>query len=107
MNATLSPSRSSREILVTAHGELDLHTAGEMSEVLSRACAQAPAVVVVDLTSVGFMDCAALRAVLAARDLMRSRGGDLVVRGASRRCWRLLVLTGLTDLLDDVGEQPR
>lgn len=106
MTATLIPSLSPHEVLVTADGDLDLHTAGPMSEALSRAVAQAPPVVVLDLTSVDFMDCAALRPVLAAREIMHSRGGELVVRGASRRCHRLLVLTGLTDLLEDTGAHP-
>lgn len=101
MAASLAPSHRSSEVLVTASGELDLRTVGSVSEVLAAACAQAQSLVVVDLTSVEFMDCAALRPVLAARELMRSRGGELVVRGASRRCRRLLVLTGLTELLDE------
>jgi anti-anti-sigma factor len=101
MTATLAPSRSSAELLVTAEGELDLSAAGTMDEVLDAACAQTPPRLVLDLTSVTFMDCAALRRVLAARERMQACGGDLVVRGASRRCRRLLVLTGLTELLDE------
>lgn len=91
----------SPEVLVTAHGQIDLHTAGRIDEALLRACARAQALVVLDLTAVEFMDCSGLRPVLAARERMQRRGGQLVVRGASRRCRRLLVHTGLTDLLDE------
>lgn len=105
MDATLSPSSSAHEVLVSAQGELDLSASATLTEILALACAQTPPVVVLDLTDVEFMDCAVLRPVLAARARMQSRGGDLVVRGASRRCRRLLVLTGLTDLLEDSSHE--
>ena len=101
MSTVLAPSDALREVRVAVEGDLDLHTAGSVSESLVRACAQAPALVVLDLTAVEFMDCSVLTPVLAARRLARSRGGDLVVRGASPRCRRVLVLTGLAELLDD------
>ena len=79
-------------MLVTAAGELDLHTCSEFQEVLAAARDRRPARLVVDLSEVTFIDSTAL-AVLVVVQRGMQRPLDVVVTRPHLR--RILVVTGL------------
>jgi anti-anti-sigma factor len=89
-----------RTVLLVA-GELDPHTAEELSAALEPLVSvSGPDEVVLDLSGIEFMDSSGLRAVLAANDAVRSRGGRLVLSKPSDSVRRLLEITDLLTLLD-------
>ena len=51
---------------VLARGELDMHTAGDVTDALATAEARHPAAVVLDLSGITFIDSTGLRAIVAA-----------------------------------------
>jgi len=79
-------------VLVTAAGELDLHTCSEFQRVLAAARDRRPARLVVDLSEVTFIDSTALAALIVVQRGMQ-RPLDVVVTRPHLR--RILVVTGL------------
>jgi anti-sigma B factor antagonist len=79
-------------VLVTAAGELDLHTCSEFQDVLAAARDRRPARLVIDLSEVTFIDSTALGVLVVLQRGMR-RPLDVVVTRPQLR--RILVITGL------------
>ena len=79
-------------VLVTAAGELDLHTCSAFQDVLTTARGRRPARLVVDLSEVTFIDSTALAALVMVQRGMQ-RPLDVVVTRPHLR--RILVVTGL------------
>ena len=87
----LSGSRA----LVTASGELDLHTCPQFQKAIDAAARREAAHLLVDLSDVTFMDSTAL-GVLAAEQRRRSEPLHLVVH--ERALLRLLEVTGFINV---------
>jgi anti-anti-sigma factor len=62
-------------------GELDLATAPSLGTEFDRAAAERTRAVVLDLSRLSFMDCAAARAVVEFADGARTRGWQLRIVG--------------------------
>jgi anti-sigma B factor antagonist len=99
---TTSLSANGDRALLRVAGEIDLGTARDFAEALTRAT-EAAASVDVDLVEVGFMDSTGLRALLEARNRAQAAGGGvaLSVREGSSVA-RLLDLAGVADLFGSV-----
>ena len=87
-------------------GELDLYNAHEVREALLECCAESPNRLVVDLSSVKFIDSTALGVLIEARTKLENRRGFLLAApGLETR--RALEISGLDrhfavhDSLDD------
>jgi anti-sigma B factor antagonist len=91
---------------LVAAGELDLATAEELEAGLKELEARAPAVVVLDLRELEFMDSTGLRAVIAADARARDRGARLVVVRAPGEVDRVFKLTRMDQHLELVDEPP-
>jgi anti-anti-sigma factor len=74
---------------------LDVSTAGELTEALSRLSEGSVSELVVDLRAAELVDSAALGALVLAQKQARRRDGDLVLVGVTDRTRRVLELTGL------------
>ncbi|MCG6500010.1 STAS domain-containing protein, partial [Kitasatospora sp. A2-31] len=94
-SSTTMNSRPHAPFVVRAHGEIDLDTAPDLHDQLTRALTEHREVVL-DLTEVTFMDCSGLNAIVNARNRADRQGAHLVLRGIGRPVARLLALTGLT-----------
>jgi anti-sigma B factor antagonist len=82
-------------------GEIDPATAPALAgELRALIFTGAPRELVVDLSGVTFIDSTGLRAVIDIHNLMRDRGGVLVLENLSGKARRLLEITGLTDHLE-------
>lgn len=84
-------------------GELDLSTADEVEEELESAEALGPAVLMLDLSGLSFLDSTGLRLVLAADDRARRDGRRLVlVRGPDpvHRVFRIALLEERLDFVE-------
>lgn len=78
--------------VVSAEGELDLHTAKQLDEALEST--DHPRVIL-DLTEVPFVDSTALGAIVASTKSMRSQGRELIVVAGNPVVARVLSITGL------------
>jgi anti-anti-sigma factor len=74
-------------------GELDLASAGDLEPVILRICGDVSALVV-DLSSLTFMDSSGLRLVLLAGSLCRERGCQFSVIPGQHHFRHLLEITG-------------
>lgn len=84
--------------VVALRGEADCATLHVVVDALSGVIADRVGDVVVDLAQTEFMDTAALRAVLRAREALAGTGRQLTLRSPSRSAGRLLGVFGLGHL---------
>lgn len=81
-------------VVVSLTGELDLYNAEAVRAALLECCAEDPAVLVIDLEAVTFIDSTALGVLIEARSRMSDRGGfRLAAPGLETR--RALEVSGL------------
>jgi anti-sigma B factor antagonist len=80
--------------VVSLSGELDLYNAEDVRKALLECCADEPAVLVVDLEQVTFIDSTALGVLIEARSRLNDRSGfRLAAPGLETR--RALEVSGL------------
>lgn len=98
---SVSTRREGTRGLVALAGELDLHTADELTNAVSGLLEQKVTRVEVDAGGLSFADSAGLRAVLMARAAAEDAGATFGVTVVSASVERLIEITGLSDLLVD------
>jgi anti-sigma B factor antagonist len=81
--------------IVRLAGAVDVSSANELANALTRLADDDVQSVVVDVTGAELADSAALAALVIAQKQARRRGGDLVIAGAGEETRRVLALTGL------------
>jgi anti-anti-sigma factor len=84
--------------VVALRGEADRATLHVVRDALADVIAEGDGDVVVDLAQTEFMDSAALRTVLRARERLEVTGRQLTLRSPSRSAGRLLAVFGLGHL---------
>ena len=84
--------------VVALRGEADLATVHVVRDALADVIADGQGDVVVDLAQTEFMDTAALRFVLRARETLAATGRRLTLRSPSKSSGRLLAVLGLGHL---------
>lgn len=89
----LSREQQANYLIIRLSGELDITCISWLRRDLETALAHST-LVGVDLSRVEFLDCAAYNVFIAARNLARGRGGDLILAGARGSPRRLLRLVG-------------
>ena len=89
--------------LVVLRGEADICTLPVVVDALARVIAERDGNVVVDLAQTKFIDTAALRAVLRARQVLAGGERQLTLRSPSRIAGRLLSVFGLSHLVSPAG----
>ncbi len=86
-------------VRVRARGELDLHTAGDVTDALATAEAGDPVAVVLDLSGITFIDSTGLRLIVAASVRATRNGGRLSIVPSP-------VVDRVVDLCDIRGQLP-
>src|SRR4051794_8679360 len=76
--------------LLKARGELDLDSADGLYQGIAALAEHHATLVVLDLTDVEFLDSTGLRAIVNAGDLLKERGGQLIIDGMSGAAKRVL-----------------
>lgn len=85
--------------VLALRGEADIATVPVVVDTLARVISDQDGDVVVDLAQTDFMDTAALRAVLRAREELHGGERQLTLRSPSRIAARLLAVFGLSQLV--------
>jgi anti-sigma B factor antagonist len=91
----LSTARFADAYIVTAAGELDLHTAPRLDDELAALTARHAAKIIVDLADVPFIDSTALGVLVAAAKRARTDGSLLILVTNDPRTLRVFEVTGL------------
>ncbi|MGH4014561.1 MAG: STAS domain-containing protein [Pseudonocardiaceae bacterium] len=91
--------------IVSFRGEFDYAEMGAAQEEISAAEAQAPAVLVLDLTGLEFMDSSAVRVIVQADTRARDQGRRLTLVTGTGPPHRVLSILGLTGRLDVVADR--
>ena len=86
--------------VVVLDGDVDFEAVDRFTGAIAAAVRHAPSLVVLDSSGLTFIDSSGLGAVVDARNHLRDRSADLVVRGASVMLTRLLAIAGLSALLE-------
>jgi len=87
------------DVRLSVDGELDIFTAGQVRQVISRAIGSGCRRVQLDVEGVTFVDASALGVLVRARELMKSCAGTMEIVAFSPVFLRLCVLTELVALL--------
>jgi anti-anti-sigma factor len=93
----------SGRLVVSAHGDLDLASSGELEETLTRLI-DAGDEVVVDVAAVPFVDSTGIAVLVRAAKRARDDGSSFRVINPQPQALRMFELTGVTGLL---GLSPR
>ena len=91
--------------LLAISGELDLASTPTLEQELERIRAQRPALIIIDLRELDFMDSTGLSILIRAHQQAQRNGHRLVIVNGSRQIRRLLALTGVADRLT-INERP-
>jgi anti-anti-sigma factor len=103
---TTRPAPSTVRIVVV--GEIDLATAPTLhGRLLTVLHEQAPAVLVIDLAEVTFLDCAGIGMLVAARNTAIRAGGQVRISQPQPTVRRLLDMLGLLGILTAPIDQPQ
>ena len=92
-------------VYATLRGELDISTASRLEESLERVEADGPALLVLDLSQLAFMDSTGLRLLIGADMRAREAGRRLVVVQGNDMVQRVLRLTRLDERLEIVEDR--
>jgi anti-sigma B factor antagonist len=106
----LSVSRAGDTVTVIVVGEVDVATAEPLRDCVGAVLASVgerrlAERVVVQFDRVSFIDASGLGALVALRRMAHREGTPLTLAGVAPAQWRLLVLTGLTGLVDPCDVQ--
>jgi anti-anti-sigma factor len=102
-------SWESDRLVLVLHGDLDIDTLPTAQDEVTAAEGQASAVLVVDLSQLGYVDSSGVRLVLLAQQVADDAGRRLAVRlghGPTRRVFDMLGITERLEVLDDREAPP-
>lgn len=91
---------SDGRLTVTIHGEIDHHGAVAMRADIDKIiCEQRPDCLVIDLSSVEFMDSSGLGLIMGRYSLMSKLGGGTVLRNPNASIAKILKLAGMDRII--------
>ncbi len=97
---SLQFSRHNGHVVVAVDGELDSYTGPLLQDRLADLIeSQGNLSVVVDLSSMTFVDSSGLTALVAAHRWLQSRGGELILSRPTKSTMKVLEITGLNRVL--------
>lgn len=84
---------------VAIRGDADISAEAALAEMLTFTLSKRPSHLILDLSGIGFLDCAAARVIACAAQALSP--GQLTIRDPSLPARRVLQLTGLAALIED------
>lgn len=87
-------------MLLQVRGEVDAHTAPELSRALTGLLDEGHGRIVVEVSEMGFISSAGLRAILHAHRQAVEQSGTIKLAGPTDQVRRVFEIVGLFDLLE-------
>ena len=95
MEVSVSRNAADDVPVVAVSGEVDVYSAPELKESLTKLLHSGAKSIVVDLTDVAFLDSTGLGALVEARAATAEAGGSLPIVCSHERILKLFTITGL------------
>lgn len=95
MEFELSACAAGHCVVATVAGECDISDVSSLRERLLGVVASRPSAIVVDLSRLGFLDCAAVRVLATVGRKVTLMGGSLAIAAPTAQVGRLIEVTGL------------
>lgn len=95
--AVTAGDTSQHAFRITPTGEIDVETAPKLEAAFDALIEAGASIVVLDASSIDFIDSTGLRSVVAASNKLSALGGRLLIEGMSGAVQRVLEVTGLLD----------
>jgi anti-anti-sigma factor len=95
---------SGGQVTISLKGELDLSSVGKVQKELRRVEAEGPALLILDLSNLTFLDSTGLRAVVTADERARENGRRFVVVRGPDAVQRVFAITRLEERLEMVDD---
>ena len=96
MNAKIEEiDRLPQGTVIRARGEIDLHYQPEFQRALLEVCREEPAILVIDLSKVDYMDSSGVGTLVQVARQIKDSGGKLVLAAPTPRVKRILEITRL------------
>ena len=95
MNLSLSTSIVDDQRVLDVRGEVDVHTAPDLSEELQTLITPETPNLIVDLSDTGFIDSTGLGVLVAGQNRASGSGGSIRLVCAQERVLKLFRITGL------------
>ena len=89
----LKASAGDGHVVVVLRGDLDVTGAADAGAAIAALLARGQSLII-DMSALDFLDCAALGALLKVQTLARRGGSDVILAAPQRYARRLLTLTG-------------
>ncbi len=86
------------QVVLRLKGELDAGTAGLLAEAAEKPSARAVGNIVLDLSSLDFVDSSGLHQFVAVLRRQRQVGGNVILRSPTKHTLRVLEIVGLTQV---------
>ncbi len=99
MDLTTTVSSHDAATVLAVQGDIDISTAPALSEALAALTSAPGAQLIVDLDGVGFLDSAALAALVGANKDVLAAGGSLAVVCPKEQLLRIFTITKLDAVL--------
>lgn len=96
---SVSVSVSPQETIVTAAGEIDMSTVGNLTSAVDEQLAAHPARIVIDVAGITFCDSLGLGSLVVLNRRAQKTGTRLVLRSPSEFLVRMLQVTGVHQTL--------
>ena len=95
-NCYFETDRQEGALVLTLHGEIDHHSAVRIrTEMDALLYEERPALAVLDLSHIEFMDSSGLGLIMGRYALMQKLGGELILRHPHERLVKIFELAGL------------
>ena len=103
---SLETREEGQQVRIALDGELDLSSALTFDEEIRRAEERNPRTIVIDLSSLKFLDSTGLRLIMSAHARAKTRGHRLAIVEGTWAVQRIFRLAGVNRRLDIVSEAP-
>lgn len=94
MNVLINTTATDSAFIIHVDGELDVYTAPQLKDAIAEGISRGLRLLVVDLTSVGFLDSTALGVLVGGRRSAHEEGGDVVLVVDSPHLEKMFQITG-------------
>jgi anti-anti-sigma factor len=102
----LEVSEGARSARIALYGEFDIASAAAASHTLEELLSRGLDAVIVDLSGLDFMDSTGVKFLVDGRETARARGVKLSLVHGSDPVKRVLTVSGVTALFEDVDSRP-
>jgi anti-sigma B factor antagonist len=100
MNLSIEVKETDILLEITLNGEIDAYTAPKLRDTILPLSDKNGVNMVVDLSSVTYMDSTGLGVFVGVFKNVKANGGQFKITGLSGRLKRLFDITGLSDIID-------